>query len=153
MGRIAALLTCFNRKEKTRECLTSLFSIDSSIDVYLVDDGSTDGTSKMVKELFPQVNLINGIGNLFWTKGMHLAWSEALKHDYDYYLWLNDDVILYPYFLEELYQCHSEAGAMSVITGVIVDRNTKQVIYGGTRSPKANSILAAFTPCSYPHSH
>lgn len=132
MGRIAALLTCFNRKEKTRECLTSLFSIDSSIDVYLVDDGSTDGTSDMVKELFPQVNLIKGTGNLFWTKGMHLAWSEALKHDYDFYLWLNDDVILYPYFLDELYQCHSEAGDMSVIIGVIVDRNTKEVIYGGT---------------------
>lgn len=132
MGKIAALLTCFNRKAKTRDCLTSLFNIVNDIDVYLVDDASTDGTANMVRTEFPQVKLIEGSGSLFWSKGMHLAWSEALKHDYDYYIWLNDDIILYSYFLEELLQCHNEAGEMSVITGVIVDRETKHIIYGGT---------------------
>ena len=45
MNKIAAILTCHNRKEKTLACLHSLFSIISTIDVFLVDDGSTDGTS------------------------------------------------------------------------------------------------------------
>ena len=48
MKRIAVLITCFNRIDKTINCLDSLYnskSIDDYlIDVYLVDDGSTDGT-------------------------------------------------------------------------------------------------------------
>ena len=55
---IAALITCHNRCEKTKRCLTSLLSVLPHIDVYLVDDGSTDGTSEMVKTLFPRVNVI-----------------------------------------------------------------------------------------------
>lgn len=132
MGKIAALLTCYNRKAKTRDCLTSLFKIVSDIDVYLVDDASSDGTADMVRTEFPQVKLIEGTGSLFWNRGMHRAWSEALKADYDFYLWLNDDVVLYPYFLDELFECYAKAGEMSVITGIIIDKDTKAVIYGGT---------------------
>lgn len=130
--KIAFLLTCYNRKQKTQECLESLFKVVSSAEVYLVDDNSTDGTSEMISEEFPQVNLLHGNGNLFWTRGMHLAWSEAIKNDYDFYIWLNDDVILYPSFFDELLSCYLEAGDMSVITGIIIDVDTKQVIYGGT---------------------
>lgn len=130
--RIAFLLTCFNRKQKTRDCLSSLFKVIPSAKVYLVDDNSTDGTSEMVKDEFSQVNLLHGDGNLFWTRGMYMAWAEAVKKDYDFYVWLNDDIILYPSFLNELMSCYSETGDLSIITGIIIDVDTKQVIYGGT---------------------
>ena len=33
--------------------------------------------------------------NLFWAKGMNLAWREAIKdYEWDVYLWLNDDTVL-----------------------------------------------------------
>ena len=48
---IAAILTCFNRKEKTLVCLRSLFSIIPNIEVYLTDDGCTDGTFDIVNQL------------------------------------------------------------------------------------------------------
>ncbi|WP_333410708.1 hypothetical protein [Microcoleus sp. LAD1_D5] len=45
--RIAVLLTCFNRKQKTLACLEALFNqtlpADTSLTTYLVDDASTDG--------------------------------------------------------------------------------------------------------------
>ena len=47
--KIAVLLTSFNRKEKTKECLQSLYKILSELDVYLVDDNSTDGTVLMLE--------------------------------------------------------------------------------------------------------
>ena len=40
--KIAAILTCYNRKEKTFQCLASLFEIIPTCKVYLVDDNSTD---------------------------------------------------------------------------------------------------------------
>lgn len=134
--RIAALLTCFNRKEKTKRCLSSLFSILPNCDVYLVDDGSTDKTVDMVHRLFPKVNVINGNGNLFWSRGMYTAWKEAVKGKYDYYLWLNDDIELYPYFFEELLECNRQKGGDCIITGLIEDFEKTTILYGGSDENK-----------------
>lgn len=81
---VAVLLTCHNRKEKTLRCLKHLFAQESNakkyfIEVFLVDDSSTDGTSEGVKDLFPNVNIIKGDGNLFWSRGMQLAWKIAIE--------------------------------------------------------------------------
>jgi GT2 family glycosyltransferase len=77
MYTIAVLLTCHNRRDKTITCLDSLYNCllpsDFQLDVFLVDDGSSDGTSKAVSEKFPSVNVIQGNGNLFWNQGMRLA--------------------------------------------------------------------------------
>lgn len=90
--KIAVLMTCHNRRETTLRCLRSL---PSNVDVFLVDDGSTDGTDAAVKVSFPRVNVIQGAGSLYWAKGMELAWKKAVEAgDWDGYLWLNNDVEL-----------------------------------------------------------
>lgn len=132
---IAALITCHNRCEKTKRCLTSLLSVLPHIDVYLVDDGSTDGTSEMVKTLFPRVNVIQGDGNLFWSRGMYVAWKEAVKGDYDHYLWINDDIILYDDFYNELKECLDVTGKDNIIVGLIEDEKGN-CLYGGHNSQK-----------------
>ena len=85
--KIAILMTCHNRRETTLRCLESL-ALEKrvgvgqwKIDVFLVDDGSTDGTDEAVKATFPKVNVIRGTGNLYWAKGMELAWKTCLQHE------------------------------------------------------------------------
>ena len=101
MNKLAVLLTCFNRKDKTIASLTALYKAfhESSdgwdMSVYLTDDGSTDGTSDAVSKNFPQVRVLKGDGALYWAGGMRNSWSEALKEDYDAYLLLNDDTNVY----------------------------------------------------------
>lgn len=134
---IAVLLTCFNRKEKTLTCLSSLFSIFSECDVYLVDDGSTDGTAEAIQKFFPQVKLIPSDGDLFWNRGMCLAWQEAAKHDYEYYLWLNDDVVLYKSSIKELLECSTLANDHAVISGIIESKDQLETLYGGSNQYKS----------------
>lgn len=99
-NRIAALLTCHNRRDLTLRCLSRLVAAARQagasvvVDTFLVDDGCTDGTGDAVRAQFPLVNVIAGTGKLFWCGGMRLAWQHAAEHDYDGYLWLNDDVAL-----------------------------------------------------------
>ena len=92
--RIAVLLTCLNRKQKTLACLEALFSqvLPAHVDISacIVDDASTDGTSDAVRQTYPKVKIFSGDGNLFWN-GNAGAFSKAMKDDPDYYLWLNDD--------------------------------------------------------------
>ncbi|MBO7640790.1 MAG: glycosyltransferase, partial [Bacteroidales bacterium] len=102
MQRVAILLTVHNRRETTLRCLENCWhQIDAmktggqyDFTVWLVDDGSTDGTWEAVEELFPQTRLVAGDGGLYWNQGMRLAWDSAAKEDYDFYLWLNDDTLM-----------------------------------------------------------
>jgi GT2 family glycosyltransferase len=125
-NKVAVLITSHNRKEKTLTCLKALHSLilprNYSLKVYLVDDGSNDGTSEEVKKKFPKVLIIAGNGHLYWNQGMRLAWKMAVEtKDYDFYLWLNDDTILYEYAFEEIIGCYNELlknnNQLSIITG------------------------------------
>lgn len=141
INKIAAILTCFNRREKTKKCLESLFQILPDCDVYITDDASTDGTSEMLHHDFPKVHVVTGNGNLFWSRGMYTAWKEAVKGNYDYYLWLNDDIELYPDFFEELSTCFQKSGGNCVVTGLIENFEKSKILYGGSDGNK--SLLQA----------
>ncbi|HEY9675264.1 MAG TPA: glycosyltransferase family 2 protein [Waterburya sp.] len=137
--RLAALLTCHNRKPKTLACLEALFNQELprevTIDVYLVDDGSTDGTGEAVAQSYPQVKILQGNGSLFWNGGMGVAFAEALKSDYDVYLWLNDDTILYPNalsnLLETFHRLQLQGEHRTIIAGSTCDPKTTTLTYGG----------------------
>jgi GT2 family glycosyltransferase len=136
---IAALITCHNRKEKTLCCLRNLLACplpeSYELYVYLVDDGSTDGTAEGVKDNFPSVKIIQGNGNLYWNRGMNLAWKTAVKErDYDFYLWLNDDVILYSNSLIELLETSQIKNNESIICGATCAiNNENQITYSGAK--------------------
>lgn len=143
--KIAVLLTCHNRKTKTLTCLTALFSAKIPegvhLDVFLVDDGSTDGTSEAVKTTFQSVTVIQGNGNLFWNRGMHLAWKTAAETDrFDYFLWLNDDTMLYPIALQELLSCAKGMQNKAVVCSSICSEITGEFTYGG-RSEDGKEIV------------
>jgi len=136
MYRLAVLLTVFNRKEKTLQCLKALYKqlLSSAfvVDVFLVDDGCTDGTAEAIAKSFPHVTLIKGNGSLFWNRGMHLAWKTASEYDeYDYYLWLNDDTILFETALSGLVTVSLEKNNQSIVVGSTSATCKDELTYGG----------------------
>ncbi|WP_259013910.1 glycosyltransferase family 2 protein [Emticicia fluvialis] len=135
MNQIAVLITCHNRKGKTLSCLRALSACNMlkgySIDIFLVDDGSTDGTSNAVKEEFPYVNIIFGDGNLYWNRGMVLAWEHASKNVYDFYLWLNDDTILFEDGIILLLEASFSKDNKSIIVGSTISESAQIITYGG----------------------
>ncbi len=168
---IAALLTCHNRKENTKACLKSLFSsldyyndnhdIKITLKVFLVDDGCTDGTPDEIKNTFVDMNVISiikGDGNLFWARGMALAWKSALEvgNVWDFFLLVNDDTIVYNDCFRILIEtnCYSldtyhRPGLYSGITCKIGD--PERITYGG--AVWTNRFLVKYrqlTPTGYP---
>ncbi|AKG21132.1 glycosyltransferase family 2 protein [Calothrix sp. 336/3] len=137
--RLAVLMTCHNRRAKTLACLEALFRQETTFNiqtqVYLVDDGSSDGTGDAIRHHYPQVKVLLGNGNLFWNRGMRLAFAEAMKSNYDYYLWLNDDTLLYKNALETLFQASKklihQGHRHSVVVGSTQDIKTGVFTYGG----------------------
>ncbi len=152
MQRIAVLLTCFNRKAKTLAALDALFKAHApvkpllTLNVYLTDDGSTDGTGAAVKTNFPSVKILQGTGFLYWAGGMRNSWNAALKSDYDSYLLMNDDTEPFGFFLQELLATHEYCtksyGQGGIYVGSTLDKNTQQISYGG--NVFTNKFLAQY---------
>ena len=67
---------------------------------------------------------------------MYTAWKEAIKGCYDFYLWLNDDVELYPFFLQELMVCMSYGKNKCIVSGLIEDFEKTKILYGGSDKNK-----------------
>ena len=132
--KITALLTCFNRKEKTLACLRNLemqVLPRTELKYVVVDDGSTDGTGEAVKHEFPAARLIRGNGSLFWCGGMRVAWSHAAEDDPDYYLMVNDDTLLNPDALDALLKIAPDPNAPVIAVAAICDPTTGEATYGG----------------------
>ncbi len=143
---VAVIMTVFNRREKTLECLRGLYAQFDSLrvegkynfSVYLTDDGSTDGTTHAVHEKFPDVHIILGDGSLFWNRGMRAAWAEAAKKDFDFYLWLNDDTILKPMAIGALLENSTYLRHKAIVVGTAVD--SKGVYSYGGRTKRGHII-------------
>ncbi len=134
-AQIAVLMTCFNRRDLTLDCLRRLFSQKlpegTNLRVTLVDDGSTDGTAASVKAEFPEVTVLEGDGNLYWCGGMRKAWAHAAESDPDYYLLLNDDTMLEEGALTELLGLCGGPSEKTIAVASVVDPITRIASYGG----------------------
>ncbi|MCP4601426.1 MAG: glycosyltransferase family 2 protein [Proteobacteria bacterium] len=148
-SRIAVLITCYNRKDTTLACIEAIKKQEAVDDVYLqiylTDDGCTDGTGDAVRARFPDINVLQGGGNLYWGGGIRLAWSEAFKNDYDYYMWLNDDTLLHPGALRTMLDTSTrllkEMGEEVIVSGSTCDPRTNKLTYGGVFRPNRRHAM------------
>lgn len=143
--KIAVLLTVHNRCKKTLSCLKTFFSQKGYnkdvFDVYLVDDGSDDGTQGEVQRSYPDVHIIQGDGNLFWNRGMLLAWKTAKKtYNYEGYLWLNDDVVLNPDALESLAYYEQKLPGSIIVGAMCSMLNDDEITYSGYINKRAHMV-------------
>lgn len=134
--RIAVLIACHNRRDKTLACLEAIHAQEGldpqpSLEVVLVDDGSTDGTSAAVRNRFPRVKLIEGNGQLYWNRGMRTAFEHGAVTDPDYYLWLNDDTRLFATALRTLLSARPASDEGHIIVGSTLERPGGSASYGG----------------------
>lgn len=149
---IAILLTVFNRKQKTIKCLENIYKQSSysnyKIDIFLTDDGSTDGTSDLIKSKYPDVVIIKG-NNLYWNRGMWTSWNAAIKKKlYDFYLWLNDDTFTYPYMLDRLIYVSNLCNDKAIIVGPTIDNSGLGIhTYGGRKNKNLVPLNGELQEC------
>ena len=131
---IGVLMASHNRRPQTLESLDSLLCQDAQVvvRVFLVDDGSSDGTAASVAARYENVRVIPGDGSLYWAAAMAKAEDEALASDLILWMWLNDDVVLDHTCLRDMLSIH-EANPDAIVVGAVRDPISGELTYGGRR--------------------
>ena len=151
------IIPVHNRKIFTRECLVSLRNqTNRNFKIIIVDDGSTDGTREMIKYEFPEIILLEGNGNLWWTKATNLGVKYALEHRAEYILTLNDDTILSEDYIEKMIYWSSKR-KNALLGSFAFDFLSKKPVYGGEiinwKQAKSNFLLDQLKPNEFSGLH
>ena len=113
------IIPTYNEKENIEKIIRTVFSLDKSFHILVIEDGSPDGTANIVKELQKEFT-----DNLFIEErtgklGLGTAYIHgfkwALKKDYQYIFEMDADFSHNPDDLIRLYNaCNKEGGEVSI---------------------------------------
>ncbi|ESA32698.1 glycosyl transferase family 2 [Leptolyngbya sp. Heron Island J] len=153
----ALILPVRNRKAYTSAILHQLraqisqYSGEHTIHIVVVDDGSSDGTPEYIAQFFPEVHLLHGDGNLWWTGAIATGMDyihQQLKTNY--IVWLNDDITLADDFIYQLIQlCQSNLQQKIITGGIVCDQtHSDWIVFGGVIASQPINNLQQFKDCS-----
>ena len=100
--KIAVIVSTYNRKQFLAATLESLLKTQKHpMDIYVLDDGSTDGTKEMMEEYIPRIKRY-----IYFEKNRGLRWIlnygiQKLIDNYDYISYTQDDVIYVAQWLDQ----------------------------------------------------
>jgi GT2 family glycosyltransferase len=122
--KVAVLVLNYNGKHHLDECLRSLrIQNYGNYEVYVVDNGSVDGSVEYVRESFPWVKIIAFDENFGFSK----AYNKAVRMlDFELIAFLNNDTKVKEDWLKELVLCLVEDESVATV-------GSKMLLYG---SPK-----------------
>jgi len=112
MHNLSIIIVNWNTKDLLRNCLFSIYKERKSIslEIFVVDNASSDGSSEMVKREFPLVKLIRNKKNVGFARANNQAIKESKGK---YILLLNTDTVILNGALDKMVKfmdTHSDVG-------------------------------------------
>ncbi len=127
------VIPVFNRWHYTKACLEALRKQTfRTFRTVVVDDGSTDGTAGHLADAFPEVTVLRGSGDLYWTAAVNQGIAHALGQGADRVITLNNDTLPPPDFLTQMHG-QSRAHPTALLGPLELDAGTGKILYGGER--------------------
>jgi GT2 family glycosyltransferase len=113
--KLSISIVNWNTKEILRKCLNSLYkNTFKDFEIFVVDNDSSDGSAEMIRQEFPQTNLIANTQNTGFAK----ANNQAIKLSAgEYILVLNPDIIVFQDTLKKMItyiENNNDIGALGI---------------------------------------
>lgn len=106
--RILAIIVTYNGIRWIQKCLESINNSSITVDIVVIDNGSTDGTIEVIESSFSDVRLIKSNVNLYFGRGNNVGLKMALTEGYDYAFLLNQDAFIESNTIEHLVKVQQE---------------------------------------------
>ena len=125
MPDLTVIIPNFNGKHLLKECLKSLKYQNSSFEVIVIDNGSTDGGADYISKNYPEFNLIVNNENF----GFAVAVNQGIKASNTEYVFLmNNDVVLEHDCISNLLECIQKDKKVFAAASKMVQYHDKTII-------------------------
>jgi len=138
LPKIAFVIPVFNRLEYTQSCLSILkdqektsFFQKNEIFIILVNDGSTDETKEWVSTNYPEVIVLEGDGNLWYSGSLNRGFTYAMDQlACDFLLIWENDIFPEPGYFDNLQRILEEWDGNTLITSKLYYKVQPNLIFG-----------------------
>ena len=96
MRRLLVVIVTYNGMQWLERCIGSVMSSSVPADIFICDNGSTDGTADFIEKHYPSVHLVRSDNNLGFARANDLGFRHALDGGYDFVYLLNQDAWVLP---------------------------------------------------------
>lgn len=112
MINCSIIIVSYNTKNLLIKCIDSILKYEKNIEIIIVDNNSSDGTSNYIKNNYPQIVLIENNSN----KGFAQANNQGIKvAKSEYILLLNSDTELISSTISELMQFMNKSNIGAIV--------------------------------------
>lgn len=108
-----------------KRCFDSLKASTIANDVFVVDNGSSDGTQDYIKNNYPTTIFKQSETNLGFGKANNIGLQYALDNHYDYVYLLNQDAWVMPDTFEKLIKVQQENPEYGILSPMQLQGNEK----------------------------
>lgn len=140
MQTLVTVIPTFNRRDYLRDTLCDLqaqVTQDVQQHVVVVVDGSTDGTIEMLASDFPEVAVVLGTGDWYYTRCMNEGFQKAHSFHPDFILTMNDDVRLPSNYLSGLLGAMNREHGVNIMGSISVTEDTPhRITFSGIKDIK-----------------
>jgi GT2 family glycosyltransferase len=144
--KVSIVIPVYNRRETTLRCLKTLREqgVFDWAQIWVVDDGSSDGTSEAIQEAHAEMKILRGDGSLWWSRAICLGMEAAMSAGADFVVWLNDDCTPRPGALSQLVKVSEELQAVTTAPCELLE--TGALHYGGFIKKRAGLEMLQALP-------
>jgi GT2 family glycosyltransferase len=144
--KLSIITVSYNTRDMLDHCLSTVLinKVNLELEIFVIDNASTDGSVQMVRKKYPTVNLIENSENI----GFAAACNQAIRLvNTEYILLLNPDVIISEDTLEKMIN-HMEKHKRVGITGCKIINESGKIERSAFPRPslfnEINDILGKF---------
>lgn len=127
MNNILTIVITYNAIKWAERCFGSLESSKIKTDVYVIDNGSSDGTQDYILKHYPNVILKQSDSNIGFGKANNIGLQYALDNGYDYVYLLNQDAWIFPNTLEELIRLSKQYPEYGILSPMQMEADLRNI--------------------------
>ena len=144
---VSIVCLCFNRQKNVVELLSALsHQTYPAFEIILVDNGSTDGTTALVRREFPEVRIVeNGtnLGMVGYNRGFEIARGEFVLVMDDDGVPVSDD------WVKQIVECFETDPKIGVVGCTIRMRDTGKIAYDSPQYLHIEDGLVGYPGVAY----
>lgn len=138
-------IVTYNSKNVLKDCIDSIACTikGMSYEIIVVDNCSEDGTSDLVKKLYPSIKLIENRDNVGFGRAHNQAFKVSMGR---YFLILNPDTIVFPEAVNKMVKFMDSNDRTGVVGCKIFWDDDKNFMFPDLRIHSLKTALFQFTP-------